>query len=290
MMQTGYNYDCTPPYVYLCALTASRSTGKERDTESGLDYFGARYYGSNMGRFMSPDWASNPQAVPYASYANPQSLNLYNYMRNNPLSGTDPDGHCCESDFGSFYDHPGQIVAPGQPFDQQFGQVMHGTLEIGAAALAGPEVLAGAGSATTALQGLGVGVAALGVTGTAVNGTVDIMGAATHTNVDAGTNAVTSVTNPVAAAVSIATGSMEKGSQAADLATIVKAGVGAAQGNGVSNPAEVANSLQGAREAVAGVIGQARSIISGATAPTPPPPPAPRPPSPPPCSVAGACK
>jgi RHS repeat-associated protein len=30
-------------------------TGKERDSESGLDYFGARYYGSNMGRWMSPD-------------------------------------------------------------------------------------------------------------------------------------------------------------------------------------------------------------------------------------------
>lgn len=48
-----------------------------------------------MGRFLSPDWASDPTAVPYASYANPQSLNLYNYMRNNPLGGTDPDGHCC---------------------------------------------------------------------------------------------------------------------------------------------------------------------------------------------------
>jgi RHS repeat-associated protein len=70
-----------------------RCTGKERDTESGLDYFGARYYASNMGRFMSPDWASNPQAVPYASYADPQSLNLYTYMRNNPLGGVDPDGH-----------------------------------------------------------------------------------------------------------------------------------------------------------------------------------------------------
>jgi RHS repeat-associated protein len=30
-------------------------TGKERDTESGLDYFGARYYASSMGRWMSPD-------------------------------------------------------------------------------------------------------------------------------------------------------------------------------------------------------------------------------------------
>jgi len=33
----------------------SRSTGKERDTESGNDYFGARYYASSMGRFVSPD-------------------------------------------------------------------------------------------------------------------------------------------------------------------------------------------------------------------------------------------
>jgi RHS repeat-associated protein len=39
-------------------------TGKERDTESGNDYFGARYYASSMGRFMSPDWASDPRAVP----------------------------------------------------------------------------------------------------------------------------------------------------------------------------------------------------------------------------------
>ena len=32
-------------------------TGKERDSESGNDYFGARYYASTMGRFMSPDWS-----------------------------------------------------------------------------------------------------------------------------------------------------------------------------------------------------------------------------------------
>jgi RHS repeat-associated protein len=76
--------------------TEHHFTGKERDTESGNDYFGARYYASTMGRFLSPDWASNPQAVPYASYTNPQTLNLYNYMRNNPLSGTDKDGHCCD--------------------------------------------------------------------------------------------------------------------------------------------------------------------------------------------------
>jgi RHS repeat-associated protein len=72
----------------------SRYTGKERDTESGNDYFEARYYSSAMGRFQSPDWSEKPEAVPYADLENPQTLNLYSYMRNNPLSGTDPDGHC----------------------------------------------------------------------------------------------------------------------------------------------------------------------------------------------------
>ena len=72
----------------------SRSTGKERDAESGNDYFEARYYSSAMGRFMSPDWSEKPEAVPYANLENPQTLNLYSYMGNNPLSGADPDGHC----------------------------------------------------------------------------------------------------------------------------------------------------------------------------------------------------
>lgn len=77
----------------VLAVCASRITGKERDTESGNDYFGARYYGSNMGRFMSPDWAAKPQAVPYSSLGNPQSLNLYAYVGNNPLRAVDVDDH-----------------------------------------------------------------------------------------------------------------------------------------------------------------------------------------------------
>lgn len=68
-------------------------TGKERDQESGLDEFGARYFSSNIGRFMIPDWAANPTAVPYANYGNPQSLNLYSYVENNPTTTGDPDGH-----------------------------------------------------------------------------------------------------------------------------------------------------------------------------------------------------
>jgi RHS repeat-associated protein len=64
-------------------------TGKERDSESGNDYFGARYYGSSMARFLSPDDGSD-QAP-----SDPQSWNLYSYVRNNPLINTDPDGNDC---------------------------------------------------------------------------------------------------------------------------------------------------------------------------------------------------
>jgi RHS repeat-associated protein len=73
-------------------------TGKERDTESGLDNFGARYYSSSMGRFSSPD----PSGLMYADLTDPQSLNLYSYVRNNPLTNTDPTGMECMWDDGSY--------------------------------------------------------------------------------------------------------------------------------------------------------------------------------------------
>ncbi len=78
----------------LQTLSTLHFTGKERDSESGLDNFGARYYGSSLGRFMTPDWAARATAVPYADFRDPQSLNLYGYVRNNPISKADEDGHC----------------------------------------------------------------------------------------------------------------------------------------------------------------------------------------------------
>ncbi len=70
-------------------------TGKERDPETGCDYFGARYYCNPIGRFITPDWAAKPTSVPYANFGNPQSLNLYSYVQNNPTTMGDPDGHRC---------------------------------------------------------------------------------------------------------------------------------------------------------------------------------------------------
>jgi len=80
--------------------------GKERDSESGLDYFWARYYGSALGRFTSPDWSARPQPVPYAELSNPQSLNLYSYVQNNPLKNRDADGHWCLFGIGTTCNAP----------------------------------------------------------------------------------------------------------------------------------------------------------------------------------------
>jgi RHS repeat-associated protein len=72
-----------------CTVTtpSHNSTGKERDSESGLDNFGARYNSSSLGRFMSPD-PDNAGAI----YANPQSWNGYAYALNNPVRNIDPYG------------------------------------------------------------------------------------------------------------------------------------------------------------------------------------------------------
>jgi RHS repeat-associated protein len=70
-------------------------TGKERDGETQLDSFGARYYSNGLGRWVSADWSSTPVPVPYADFNNPQSLNLYGFVGGNPASRADPDGHCC---------------------------------------------------------------------------------------------------------------------------------------------------------------------------------------------------
>jgi RHS repeat-associated protein len=65
-------------------------TSKERDNETGLDYFAARYYASTQGRFTSPDSFGGLQL-------NPQTFNLYAYVKNNPLKYVDPSGHDAES-------------------------------------------------------------------------------------------------------------------------------------------------------------------------------------------------
>ena len=66
---------------------SEKFTGKERDVETGLDYFGARYFSGAQGRFTSPD-----QPLVAHNRSDPQSWNLYTYGLNNPLRFTDPTG------------------------------------------------------------------------------------------------------------------------------------------------------------------------------------------------------
>jgi RHS repeat-associated protein len=91
------------PRLTDCELTFLSS---ERDIETGLDYFLARYYSSIQGRFTSPDEfvggpnelfdfsaAASENPTFYADMTQPQSLNKYQYCLNNSLSYIDPDGH-----------------------------------------------------------------------------------------------------------------------------------------------------------------------------------------------------
>ena len=83
--------DCVPVGSGAPDATEHHFTGKERDTESGNDYFGARYYGSSVGRFLSAD----PLGPWVADAGNPQTWNMYTYGLNNPLIYTDPNGYDC---------------------------------------------------------------------------------------------------------------------------------------------------------------------------------------------------
>ncbi len=76
-----------------CDPSAKYFTGKERDWESNLDNFEARYYSSQIGRFMTADWSAIPAPVPYANFSNPQTLNLYAIVSDNPETFADLDGH-----------------------------------------------------------------------------------------------------------------------------------------------------------------------------------------------------
>jgi RHS repeat-associated protein len=89
----GRSGPCFAPYSSSPDIVSQKFTGKERDAETGLDYFGARYFSGAQGRFTSPDWSARPQPIPYADLSDPQSLNPYAYVRNNPLRRVDPDGH-----------------------------------------------------------------------------------------------------------------------------------------------------------------------------------------------------
>ncbi len=93
------------PFGEESEITASkenkqRFVGKEKDEETDLYYFGARYLDARIGRFTKPD----PVGINESDLLNPQKFNRYNYSLNNPYRYVDPDGNTPWDivDFGFF--------------------------------------------------------------------------------------------------------------------------------------------------------------------------------------------
>jgi len=137
-------------------------TGKQRDIESGLDDFDARYYSSTLGRFISADWSAIPEPIPYADFDDPQSLNLYGYVRNLPTVNVDPNGHD-----GGFWEFVNALAnawttdnvagAGRQAQSTTTGRIGQAIGDAGAAVTGAAEVIVGAGGE--------IGGAALDLTG-----------------------------------------------------------------------------------------------------------------------------
>ena len=136
----------------------------------------ARYYVPGIGRFASAD-----TIVP--APASPQSFNRYSYVGNNPLNGTDPDGHCypvCTAAIGAGI---GGVIGGGVQLFQNYRAGVPLTTDLGKAVAVG--AVAGAVSGVTFGAGtavLGTGFAATVASG-AVSGAVAGQAAIATTNV-----------------------------------------------------------------------------------------------------------
>ena len=91
-----YPYGGERAYTSTCPQNY-KFEGKERDSETGNDDFGARYYSNRFGRWLSADWSAVPAPVPYANLTNPQTLNLYSMVADDPETFADLDGHDCRN-------------------------------------------------------------------------------------------------------------------------------------------------------------------------------------------------
>ena len=127
-----------------------RFTGKERDAETGYDYFGARYYSSSLGIWLSVD----PMSDKYPS------LSPYVYCADNPVNAFDPDGGLpvfliplAKGAVGAFVDASAQVsisMINGKSFKEAVGEIDY--TSVGAAfvfsAIAAPGASTGAKAAT----------------------------------------------------------------------------------------------------------------------------------------------
>src|SRR3989339_35777 len=105
----------------LAQTTNYRYTGQELDPSSGLYYYGQRYYQPEAGRFTQPDPVlknlNDPQALKQQTgqdleqlLSNPQALNEYGYVQNNPVKYVDPGGESIE-DLQKYIERTGDTLS-----------------------------------------------------------------------------------------------------------------------------------------------------------------------------------
>ncbi|MBZ5720712.1 MAG: RHS repeat-associated core domain-containing protein [Acidobacteriia bacterium] len=245
-------------------------TGKERDSESGLDDFGARFYSSSIGRFMQVDEftggpidvldpsPSSAGPLPYADIFNPQSLNKYAYTYNNPLRYIDPNGH----DAWDIVKGSGETV------------IGFGAVVVGAAS---SEVGVGVPIALGGVALMGKGAIDLGK---GIDPKLDTKDAEAGVQVVTGKNGLP---DPVGVIGTAVTGDIQKGAKAADTVNKV-ADAGKAVKDAVKDPSKVgeaAKKVSSAVKAVTQVVNGAKQYVT--VPPPPPPPPAPK------CTSDGKC-
>lgn len=184
----AYGEECTePPCGTQPGTNTKKFTGKERDVETGLDYFGARYYGSRIGRFTSVD----PLMTIDQNVFDPKRWNRYAYGANNPCRNVDTDGrdfvdylNGAANAFGSNLLLGAGRVSGGND-DFRFGQFVGDAFSVPAGvALTGHGLTAGAGGIIAAPETGGASLAATAAgtvevglgTSAVVNGTINAVG------------------------------------------------------------------------------------------------------------------
>jgi RHS repeat-associated protein len=259
---------CDAPEI--CVLSCYKFTGKERDSETGLDYFGARYYGSNMGRWMSPDWSAAASSIPYADYNDPQSLNLYGYVRNNPLSHADVDGHDWGAAWANFKTFVNQLYVRASVGVGFGGKVKVGTgLKVEAAVKANLEFSGGKLSLTKSVE-LN---ASAGVEHSKAQAGVGVSADQTVGSVNVGTHKF-SGPEPPEGEVITPVGTERVGVQSSG----DRLGIGAEAGDGLLGGGEAGASKEGWKALGNAVNEVGQSLKNALNVPSPPPAPPPPPP------------
>jgi RHS repeat-associated protein len=276
------NPNCLPAnHCYSEDATEHHFTGKERDTESGNDYFGARYYASSMGRWLSPDWSVKTEPVPYAKLGDPQTLNLYAYVGNNPLSRADADGH--ESGYQYSPDTYG-MRGPGDPdYDRDVTSPQAVRTQIQAMALMsapflGSAIVSELGRPALALAARIAGPAylALNVMGTRAAQTLvsarDAVSGSLGAIKDAAASGEISLSGPTASRLSSAMNSISNNFTNSDINGAVKQSITGVEAGGdhVQELLQTGNSLASLSKILTGALqnpnlsDQTRSLFQGA--------------------------